>query len=155
VVVDGVSAVIDLWLCRGKPYEYGDRHCSVCQPLSRTGVATKVPWVGGDLSRHHGDDRRRTSRQSNGLGGHERSMQWQAFDITNGDFDRWENLWPRIAHFFKLEYAPPQRLPLTIFMSDKEPLWDNLVKKYNLLNYTFGQAAAWPFADAVFNLAMT
>jgi nucleoside-diphosphate-sugar epimerase len=76
----------------------------------------------------------------------------QAFNITNGDFDRWENLWPRIAHFFKLEYAPPQRLPLTIFMSDKEPLWNNLVKKYNLLNYTFGQAAAWPFADAVFNL---
>ena len=76
----------------------------------------------------------------------------QAFNITNGDFDRWENLWPRIAEFFKIEYAPPQRLPLSVFMSDKEPNWNNLVKKHNLLNYTFRDAAAWPFADAVFNL---
>jgi hypothetical protein len=71
------------------------------------------------------------------------------FNVTNGDFDRWENLWPRIAHFFKIEYAPPQRLPLTVFMSDKEPIWNNLVKKHNRLNYTFQEATA---ADAVFNL---
>ena len=76
----------------------------------------------------------------------------EAFNITNGDFDRWENLWPRIAKFFKLEYAPPQRLPLSVFMSDKESVWNNLVKKHNLLNYTFRDAGAWPFADAVFNL---
>src|SRR5262245_33320473 len=37
-------------------------------------------------------------------------------------------------------------------MSDKESVWNNLVKKHNLLNYTFRDAAAWPFADAVFNL---
>lgn len=76
----------------------------------------------------------------------------QAFNITNGDFDRWENLWPRIAQFFKMEYAPPQRLPLTQFMSDKEPVWNSLVKKHNLLNYTFREAAAWAFGEAVFNL---
>ena len=76
----------------------------------------------------------------------------QAFNITNGDFDRWANLWPRIAQFFNLEYAPPQRLPLTHFMSDKEPIWNALVKKHDLLKYSFQQAAAWPFADAVFNL---
>lgn len=76
----------------------------------------------------------------------------QAFNITNGDFDRWENLWPRIAQFFRMEYAPPQRLPLTLFMSDKEPVWNSLVKKHNLLNYTFREAAAWAFGEAVFNL---
>jgi hypothetical protein len=37
-------------------------------------------------------------------------------------------------------------------MSDKEPTWNNLVKKHNLLNYPFRDAAAWPFADTVFNL---
>jgi nucleoside-diphosphate-sugar epimerase len=68
----------------------------------------------------------------------------EAFNITKGDFDRWENLWPRIAQFFEMEYAPPQRLPLTLFMSDKEPVWNTLVKKHNLLNYTFSEAAAWP-----------
>jgi nucleoside-diphosphate-sugar epimerase len=35
----------------------------------------------------------------------------QAFNTTNSDFNRWTNLWPRIAEFFKMEYAPPQRYP--------------------------------------------
>ncbi len=75
-----------------------------------------------------------------------------AFNITNGDFNRWENLWPRIAEFFKLDYAPPQRFPLTLFMSDKEAVWRSIVKKHSLLNYTFQEAASWPFAQAIFNL---
>lgn len=76
----------------------------------------------------------------------------QAFNITNGDFNRWENIWAQLAEFFKMEYAPPQHLPLTQFMSDKEPVWKALVKKYNLLDYSFRDAAAWPFGEAVFNL---
>ena len=76
----------------------------------------------------------------------------EAFNVTNGDFNRWENLWPRLAEFFKLEYAPPQRLPLAQFMSDKEPVWKALVEKHKLLNYAFQDAAAWPFGEAVFNI---
>jgi nucleoside-diphosphate-sugar epimerase len=74
------------------------------------------------------------------------------FNITNGDFIRWENVWPRIAEFFKMGYASPQHLPLSQFMSDKEPLWNALVKKHDLLHYSFREAAAWPFGEAVFNL---
>jgi len=76
----------------------------------------------------------------------------EAFNITNGGFSRWEHVWPRLAEFFAMPYAPPQRLPLAQFMSDKEPLWQAMVSKYNLLDYTFQQAAAWPFGEAVFNL---
>jgi nucleoside-diphosphate-sugar epimerase len=76
----------------------------------------------------------------------------QAFNITNGDFNRWENIWPRLAEFFQMEYAPPQRFPLAQFMSDKEPVWNALVKKYQLLDYTFQEAVAWPFGEAIFNL---
>jgi nucleoside-diphosphate-sugar epimerase len=76
----------------------------------------------------------------------------QAFNITNGDFNRWENLWPRLAEFFKMEYAPPQHFPLSLFMSDKEPVWRSLVKKYGLLDYSFQEAASWPFGEAIFNL---
>jgi len=76
----------------------------------------------------------------------------QAFNITNGDFNRWENIWPRLAEFFQLPSAPPQRFPLTQFMSDKEPTWRAMVQKYNLLGYPFKDAAAWPFGEAVFNL---
>jgi nucleoside-diphosphate-sugar epimerase len=76
----------------------------------------------------------------------------QAFNITNGDFDRWENIWPQLANFFQMEYAPPQQLPLTLFMSDKECLWNSTVKKYGLLAYSFQEAASWPFGEAIFNL---
>jgi len=76
----------------------------------------------------------------------------QAFNITNGDFNRWTNLWPRLADYFKLDYAPPQRLPLTQFMSDKDQLWNRLVKKHGLLEYTFQQAVSWPFGEAIFNI---
>jgi nucleoside-diphosphate-sugar epimerase len=65
----------------------------------------------------------------------------QAFNITNGDFNRWENIWPHLAPFFNIDYAPPQRLPLTQFMSDKEPVWKAIVKKHHLLNYSF--RAVW------------
>ena len=51
-----------------------------------------------------------------------------------------------------MEYAPPQFFPLALFMSDKEPLWKTLVKKYHLLDYSFQEAASWPFGEAIFNL---
>ncbi|MBV8102702.1 MAG: SDR family oxidoreductase [Verrucomicrobia bacterium] len=76
----------------------------------------------------------------------------EAFNITNGDFNRWTNLWPRLADYFKMDYAPPQHLPLTQFMSDKATLWQNLVKKHGLLDYTFEQAVSWPFGEAIFNI---
>lgn len=76
----------------------------------------------------------------------------EAFNITNGDFQRWEHLWPRLAEFFRLPIAPPLRLPLSQFMSDKEPLWRSMVRKYNLLDYPFQEAASWPFAEAIFNI---
>jgi nucleoside-diphosphate-sugar epimerase len=80
------------------------------------------------------------------------SCDGEAFNITNGDFHRWENTWPRLAEFFQLPYAPPQRLPLAQFLSDKEPIWRALVAKFNLLDYSFQDAAAWPFGEAIFNL---
>ena len=75
-----------------------------------------------------------------------------AFNITNGDFNRWENIWPRLAEFFKMEYGQPRHFPLAQFMSDKESVWKTLVKKHGLLNYSFQEAAAWPFGEAIFNL---
>ena len=76
----------------------------------------------------------------------------QGFNITNGDFNRWQHVWPRLAEFFRMPYAPPQRFPLAQFMSDKEPVWDAMVKKYSLLPYSFRDAASWQFGEAIFNL---
>jgi nucleoside-diphosphate-sugar epimerase len=76
----------------------------------------------------------------------------QAFNITNGDFERWENLWPKLAASLQLPLAPSQRLPLAEFMSDKEPVWRAIVAKHNLLDYPFRDVARWAFGEAIFNL---
>jgi nucleoside-diphosphate-sugar epimerase len=76
----------------------------------------------------------------------------QAFNITNGGFDRWGHFWPRLAEFFEMPLAPPLRFPLTQFMSDKGPVWDAMVKRHNLLPYSFRDAASWQFGEAVFNI---
>jgi nucleoside-diphosphate-sugar epimerase len=74
----------------------------------------------------------------------------QAFNITNGDLIRWENLWPRLARFFDMEPAPPRHISLTRFMADKGKVWDRIVEKHGLKPYPFEQIAAWPFGDFVF-----
>jgi nucleoside-diphosphate-sugar epimerase len=88
-----------------------------------------------------------------------RAMTWcgtsagaanQVFNITNGDFFRWENLWPVFARFFEMDIGPVQTISLTEFMADKAPLWDRIVEKYQLQKIPYQDVAAWPFADYVF-----
>jgi nucleoside-diphosphate-sugar epimerase len=75
----------------------------------------------------------------------------QAFNITNGDLFRWNELWPLLARFFELEIAPPLPLPLSVVMADKEPLWQAMVAKYKLAPHTYQEVSCWGFADFVFS----
>lgn len=88
-----------------------------------------------------------------------RAMEWcavtetaqnQVFNITNTDFFRWCNVWPKIADFFKMPVGEVQTIPLTQFMADKEPVWNEIVRKYGLLDVPYEDIASWPFADYVF-----
>ena len=90
-----------------------------------------------------------------------RAMEWaatddrcrnEAFNVTNGDFIRWENVWPKFAAFFGMNYAPPQTISLSQTMADKGPLWDRMVEKYGLRPHKFDEIAAWPFGDGTFRL---
>jgi nucleoside-diphosphate-sugar epimerase len=74
----------------------------------------------------------------------------QAFNLTNGDLFRWRNLWPRLAGFFGVPAAEPQRLRLAEFMEDKAPVWDRIVEEHGLQPHPFAAIASWPFADFVF-----
>ena len=47
----------------------------------------------------------------------------EVFNVTNGDFFRWCNLWPRIAAVFGMPDGPVQTIRLAEFMGDKAPLW--------------------------------
>ena len=82
----------------------------------------------------------------------EEQCSGQAFNITNGDFFRWEHLWPKIAIHFGLEVGYPQTLNLVDFMADKATLWDSLVQRYELQPYKFEEIASWAYADAYFAL---
>ncbi|MBT7361525.1 MAG: SDR family oxidoreductase [Rhodospirillaceae bacterium] len=75
----------------------------------------------------------------------------EIFNVTNGDYFRWENLWPQFADYFEMPVAPPQTIRLTEFMSDKAPLWDRMREKHRLADWPYAQVAAWGFGDAAFH----
>ena len=75
----------------------------------------------------------------------------QAYNITNGDYFRWCQVWPRIAEVFEMPAADPQPVSLVAHMADKASLWEAMVKRHGLKPYRFEELVAWPFADYVFN----
>jgi hypothetical protein len=74
----------------------------------------------------------------------------QAFNITNGDYFRWRNLWPKIAAVFEMPVGDPQTISLTQSMADRGPLWEEITTKYKLKRVPYTDLVAWPFADYVF-----
>jgi len=74
----------------------------------------------------------------------------KAFNITNGDYFRWRDVWPKIATVFDMPVGDPEPTSLSRHMADKAPLWEDLTRKYKLKPIPFADLAAWPFADYVF-----
>ncbi|MEQ9643281.1 MAG: SDR family oxidoreductase [Alphaproteobacteria bacterium] len=74
----------------------------------------------------------------------------QPFNLTNADCFRWCNVWPKLAAFFDMPWAPPQRISLADFMADKGAVWDRLVREHDLQPMPFSEAGDWAFADWVF-----
>jgi nucleoside-diphosphate-sugar epimerase len=74
----------------------------------------------------------------------------EAFNVTNGDFFRWQHLWPRFAKAYDMPLGDVQTIPLSEFMADKEPVWRRIVEKHGLKPVPYKDIAAWPFADYVF-----
>ena len=74
----------------------------------------------------------------------------EAFNITNGDYFRWRNLWPKIAAVFEMPVAEPQTICLTQHMADKDALWQEITVKHKLTRIPYMDLVAWPFADYVF-----
>ncbi len=81
------------------------------------------------------------------------AAQNQIFNITNGDYFRWQFLWPRIADMFEMPVAPPVPMPLTVYMPDKAELWNNLVREHKLQPFPYEQVASWSFGDFIFGSA--
>lgn len=74
----------------------------------------------------------------------------QAFNITNGDLFRWDQLWPRFAKYFEMDWAPPQPLSLAQMMADKGERWAALAASHGLQEIAWERLVSWGFADYVF-----
>lgn len=77
---------------------------------------------------------------------------FETFNITNGDFFRWEHMWPAIAREFQMDTGPVQTITLSDFMPLQQELWEEMQEKYSLQNIPFDKLAAWPFGDFIFNV---
>jgi nucleoside-diphosphate-sugar epimerase len=77
------------------------------------------------------------------------SAKDQIFNISNGDFVRWVNTWPKVADYFGMELGQPFPYDLNEVMADKAPMWDRIVAKYGLQKVAFEKMASWKFGNAI------
>ena len=75
----------------------------------------------------------------------------QAFNITNGDFFRWQHLWPRVAEVFDVQPGTVKSQKLSEVMPHKEALWQQLARQYQLQSSSMQSLADWNFADYILN----
>ncbi|HEV2512083.1 SDR family oxidoreductase [Bosea sp. (in: a-proteobacteria)] len=75
----------------------------------------------------------------------------QAFNITNGDFFRYQNLWPVFARFFGLEASGVETVDMPTRMAGADVLWDKIVAREGLQQHPLAQLVNWNFANYAFS----
>ncbi len=74
----------------------------------------------------------------------------QGFNMVNGDYPPWSDLWPQIAGDFGLRPGSPRNLKLADYMADKSDVWDRAIKRHGLRPTQLGTVALWPYGDYLF-----
>ncbi len=75
----------------------------------------------------------------------------EVFNITNGDFFRWRNVWPLLAEVFEMPDAGPEPRRLSDTIADADARWSALVTQHGLEANRLADLVSWSFADYVFN----
>jgi len=75
----------------------------------------------------------------------------QGFNITNGDFFRYQNLWPKIAAHFDMPVGGVETVDLRETMKGADKLWDDINIKYGLAGYPLQRLVSWAFANYAFS----
>jgi nucleoside-diphosphate-sugar epimerase len=73
----------------------------------------------------------------------------EAYNVTNGDIFRWEQMWPVFAEFFDMPLGNLQTIPVAETMKDKAPVWESIVKQHKLVATPWQGIALWGAADFV------
>ncbi len=71
----------------------------------------------------------------------------QSFNIVNGDYPRWADLWPRIAGDFGMPEGAPRNVKLAAYMAGQGAVWDSIVAKHGLKPTRLDTLALWPYGD--------
>lgn len=74
-----------------------------------------------------------------------------AFNIINGDYIRWMNLWPVFAEYFGMDVGPVRTQRLGETMPPKKAVWERIVRKHGLRAPPYEEAVLWPYGDFVFH----
>ncbi len=74
----------------------------------------------------------------------------QALNIVNGDVFRWRRMWSLVAEMLGVEPAeyPGHPTPLVEQMRDVAPVWDDIVRRYDLRPLAVETLASWWHTDA-------
>jgi len=73
-----------------------------------------------------------------------------AFNVVNGDYFRWEILWPSFAKYFGMDVGPVRTVRLAEAMADKAPVWKAIVARHGLHATPYERLASWAYGDYVF-----
>ena len=85
-----------------------------------------------------------------------RSVVWMAteprcanqdFNVVNGDWPRWSELWPDFAAHFGMKVGTPRNLKLEDWIKNKSPLWDAIIAKHGLARTNVQALVLWPYGD--------
>ena len=85
-----------------------------------------------------------------------RSVVWMAdeprcanqdFNVVNGDWPRWSELWPDFAEYFGMKVGEPKGLRLEDWIKDKSAVWNTIVQKHRLAPSEVQSLALWPYGD--------
>lgn len=75
----------------------------------------------------------------------------QAYNLINGDYIRWANLWPVFARYFDIPLGRVQTVKLVDVMADKGPVWDRIVQRHGLEPWPYDRVALWAYADYIWS----
>ena len=82
--------------------------------------------------------------------GEAEAAKGEVFNITNGDYFRWTNVWDSLADFFDLPSAGPANIRLSEEMADQGPQWEKIARRHLLVEPDLDAMVSWGFADYVF-----
>lgn len=85
-----------------------------------------------------------------------RAMTWmateprcanQSFNVVNGDYPRWRDLWSRLAAGLGLDPGTPRRFSFAEYMADRRVVWDRIVAKHGLRKTDLHELVLWQYGD--------